>query len=79
MTPIIITLAKEQGIPPGSFKKWKGRDGVPHKFRMQLLEAARRKGVELSLDDMLYPEERHKPKREATAERSGRFPASKAA
>lgn len=69
MTPTIIALAKEQGIPPGSFKKWKLRDGVPHKFRLGLLAAAERKGIKLSLSEMLYPEEREatKPKRRAAA------------
>lgn len=48
----IIALAKEQGISPNSFKKWKARKCVPHRYRHDMLTLAGKKGAVLTAADL---------------------------
>lgn len=52
MKEIILALAKEAGVSPDSFKKWKSRRCVPHRYRHDLIELARKKGADLDAADL---------------------------
>lgn len=72
MQPIIASLAREIGVPVNSIKKWKGRNGVPYRYRPQLVLQAQRKGVALSFDDLEWGQygqrkARRRPKKKRAA------------
>lgn len=47
---LIETLAKELGVTAVARKKWRQR-GVPHRWRLPIIELAASRGVELSSND----------------------------
>lgn len=51
MNPVIRDIAIELGFPPYQVRKWKLRNGVPHKHRYPILEAAQKRGDELAFSD----------------------------
>ena len=48
----IVALAKEHGVTVNSIKKWKARKFVPHKYRIELLELAGKRGAALTAADL---------------------------
>ena len=68
MNEQIVALAKEQGISPDSFKKWRGRGFVPHRYRLPLLQAAADKGVQISGNDFEWkPQKKRRAKKRRAA------------
>jgi hypothetical protein len=47
---LIDSLAKDLGVTAGTRKKWRQR-GVPHRWRLPIIELAANRGVELSSAD----------------------------
>lgn len=45
---LIVPLAKELGVKDHAIEKWRVRGWVPHKWRLPLLEAARKQRKRLS-------------------------------
>lgn len=50
---VIIRLAKELGASVAARKKWRQR-GVPHRWRLPIIEHARRQGIKLTGADFEY-------------------------
>lgn len=62
MKPEIDRLAAARGVTVAARQKWKERGGVPHRWRIPLLQDAAAAGVSVSVIDMEWPsrEEREK-------------------
>lgn len=52
MKDVIVTLANEAGVSFNSLRKWRQRNGVPYRYRPQLLLLAAKKGIEIDLADL---------------------------
>lgn len=53
---LIDRLAEELGVTPVARKKWRQR-GVPHRWRLPIIERAAREGVELKGTDFIRARE----------------------
>ena len=51
MNPTVLEIAAAEGVTRDTLKKWRMRGKVPGKWHMQLLEAARKQGLQLSSRD----------------------------
>lgn len=55
----IEELAVSLGVGDWSRRKWRQRGAVPHKWRLALIEAGKKRGIKLSPKDMTWgPEAR---------------------
>lgn len=51
MNPTVLDIAAAEGVTANALKKWRKRGKVPGKYHMQLLEAAQKQGLSLSIRD----------------------------
>jgi transposase-like protein len=51
MNPTVLEIAAAEGVTANALKKWRKRGKVPGKYHLQLVEAAQKKGLQLSSRD----------------------------
>lgn len=51
MNPTVLDIAAAEGVTANALKKWRKRGKVPGKYHLQLVEAAQKKGLQLSSRD----------------------------
>lgn len=52
MKEIVSLLALEIGATKAHLKKWRQRGGVPHRYRLQMMQIATRKGWPVDVADL---------------------------
>lgn len=66
MNPAVLDIAAAEGVTANALKKWRKRGKVPGKYHLQLVEAAQKKGLQLSSRDF-GPAAKPAPKKRARA------------
>lgn len=55
MRPEIDRLATDLGVGDWTRRKWRQRGAVPHRWRLALIEAGKKRGIKLTPKDMEWP------------------------